>query len=51
MPSWLEIEEKTSNTYLPYSTEVSPLIYIPIVNIAVTSKVWENTDTRMHAIQ
>ncbi len=51
MPSWVEIEEKTSNTYTEYRTGVNPLMYIPILNVVLTRKVWKNTDTRMHAIQ
>lgn len=51
MPSWDEIEEKTSSSYAPYSTEVSPLIYIPVINIVLVSKIWKNPTTRIHTLQ
>ncbi len=51
MPSWDEIEGKTSSTYAPYSTEVSPLIYIPVINIVLVSKIWKNPTTRIHTLQ
>jgi hypothetical protein len=52
MPSWREIYESSQNSYNEdLKNSLSPLIYLPILNIPFIFKERKKTDTQIHVLQ